>query len=76
MAAQETQRPVSQTRLRHLEIDEPIYQGTDSKDQLLFRPHLSVCALAESTVLPKRCLLALGLTEICSRKMIGKVSEG
>ncbi|KAL8782351.1 MAG: hypothetical protein Q9213_005472 [Squamulea squamosa] len=59
--------------LNNIAKDEPIYQGTDAKGQLLFRPHLKIWSSAEVIDLPKRGLIALGLTEVCCRKGKGKV---
>ncbi|KAL8818362.1 MAG: hypothetical protein Q9223_002979 [Gallowayella weberi] len=58
--------------LNNLEPEDRIYLGLDPFGGLLSRPHISIWSTAEGPDLPERCLLALGLTEVCRRKGKGK----
>ncbi|KAL8730678.1 MAG: hypothetical protein Q9166_003870 [cf. Caloplaca sp. 2 TL-2023] len=69
MSVHEHSLPMQPTGISSLGRNERIYQGTDGQGSLLFRQNLKDGHLK----LPLRCLIALGLTEVCCREGKGKV---
>lgn len=73
----ESDEPLPPHRSLHkLPNTECFYQGTNDNQELLFRPNIFDNAIAGNhRYLHESSVIALGLTEVCCRRGIGKVGR-